>query len=923
MNYVVVFVVLKLDELDTRGVNTHQLSCVSALDDAVDGVEDCVSVNKTSSGAFLVLRPNILHVLESLESLVSALCLVACPIGIGVARGQLTDVKLRTAQRFTGPAISIAFRLACHPRAHQSVLLSEELADEAMDHAEAWNTGFFGERANGRVKRTELRFRQITDPLFQQCPCRHVGSEVRPEVVNCALVYWDVERFSESSPAEQISIIEALSHALSYALADCGLSVQVDDFIHYHDGGDGGHLVLVDRRATAAVVIAFSIARRAKGMGVNIRTAVEYGSMLARPGEGPPVGRALFAAEALSRVTEVGNWSLSERYRHAYEPSLQGHPLGPPEQDAPAHLNARDAFLRSVFEAIFDLQEQEFDWTSSTPASGSLVGALDFECKCFTRRSYTHGRPAASCHIRWISDPENLSQSQLLSNLEGLKSACSIGLDNVVLLVPKDDVPSGVRALEREMERDQKRFLVWTRRSKEFRPLLDLLERFGDGIGNVEQRGFDALIRDADFKDALTNARDTVLRALEPPICTLEGILPIGWTRALREPLDGGADSLLGALAPSRRRPAQFPTPADLANISYECPHEGTPRNVLRRVYSWVRAQETPYNLLVVSGGPGSGKSFLALTVGLGVARAYLQDPQTWRIPIAVRLNGMLRLIQTTDGASLRELQGENELDRALCSAAPADVTTSDLQAMSSRLLIILDGLDEMGLASDGDFLEVALAAVKCLKSRYEHAKVLLTCRSELFLTSDDEDDVSEIADPGGVRLRVIPKGLIEKSSLLMWPRELRSTELGIFLAKCDRNPLALRILRDTLSSHSHEPDPEVFVKRWFKRELAKHNVGGLGPNDREALFNFVDMAMKRIGEEIARRGLIGPGELRDLVAKFDRADLERFGRFLAAPTDGRRFATRLPLVQERGGLRFVDEVMTDHYCPVDGEQPE
>jgi len=169
-------------------------------------------------------------------------------------------------------------------------------------------------------------------------------------------------------------------------------------------------------------------------------------------------------------------------------------------------------------------------------------------------------------------------------------------------------------------------------------------------------------------------------------------------------------------------------------------------------VLEW--ASKDVSNHLAVLGEFGSGKTSLCLKIACDMARDYLDDPGSCRIPILLNL------------ANFRKA---NDIEAMITSFLDRECQVTNprfglFQAMNEagKLVIILDGYDEMQAGFDQDIDEMNLRELDKL-ARPSRAKLLITSRSEYFMTGLEENQCFFLREPLWgreviyKRLRIIP----------------------------------------------------------------------------------------------------------------------------------------------------------------------
>ena len=149
-------------------------------------------------------------------------------------------------------------------------------------------------------------------------------------------------------------------------------------------------------------------------------------------------------------------------------------------------------------------------------------------------------------------------------------------------------------------------------------------------------------------------------------------------------------------------------------------------------IHEWLQDENLDQQLAVF-GEYGSGKSTLCQKLARDLALAYLNDPNTSRIPILLNLRDFIGKLDL-------EAYITSFLDRE-CNVVNPRIELFRAMNEAGIFLMIFDGFDEMAVKVDADTLESNLLEIEKLAAA-KNSKTMLTSRPEYFVSAREEAEV-------------------------------------------------------------------------------------------------------------------------------------------------------------------------------------
>jgi hypothetical protein len=216
--------------------------------------------------------------------------------------------------------------------------------------------------------------------------------------------------------------------------------------------------------------------------------------------------------------------------------------------------------------------------------------------------------------------------------------------------------------------------------------------------------------------------------------------------------------------APNSGRPSEPPMLKYYIDLSAERSENGKTENlsiVNEYIYQWLQKNNT-YRQIVILGGYGAGKSSLCLKIAYDLARSYLNEPQSIRIPILINLREFTKTFKI-EALIINFLDDE-------CNVVNPKFQLFKAMNDAGMFLVIFDGFDEMAVKTDSDVLESNLQEIEKLAAS-PNAKVILTSRPEYFIGVEEESKAFRPA------LSIIRTREVEYEALKILPWDKKQVE--------------------------------------------------------------------------------------------------------------------------------------------------
>jgi len=163
-------------------------------------------------------------------------------VSIAIAKGYFSRVDNVNRWNVSSLSLNIAARMTALESSRGRVFVSPEVKTD-IEACRGSMRGSFGEQEKGVVKNTEFSYFQIIHKKFIQQnnlipPIPERTSKNALPIKNCNIVMFDIVKYSNRKPEDQIIAVTNLSKAIELALATVNLSP-----IQFEPAGDGGYII--------------------------------------------------------------------------------------------------------------------------------------------------------------------------------------------------------------------------------------------------------------------------------------------------------------------------------------------------------------------------------------------------------------------------------------------------------------------------------------------------------------------------------------------------------------------------------------------------------------------------------------------------------------------------------------------------------
>lgn len=455
-------------------------------------------------------------------------------------------------------------------------------------------------------------------------------------------------------------------------------------------------------------------------------------------------------------------------------------------------------------------------------------------------------------------------------------------------------------------------------------PVYDLF--FQHEEGQPHPKDWDSVKRDA--------VRERWKQELSPPLR-----LPKGWDQYLRKPY----------LMCLRREESKVLDATFANHVTMQCKNEaGTlmPQPLEHYIHEWLAERDKP--VLFLLGEFGDGKTFFTYTLARRLADEFLKNPKTGWIPLRLSLRDFYEAGTSRDFLRLR------------LEEFGADIEGWTTLLASQRLLIILDGFDEISKQLDPATITKNITALMKCYEEFNGCKVMITSRTHFFERRQDvERLMTRLSDPAlyylaPISRRATVQHLEETAHRLELKQamtKLHSLHDPIGLAA---KPLFLQMVKDTLHDLPDDLDEVTLYQQYILNSL-KRKAEQLDDDellvDRKELLdnlillleeiavelqisgneyvslnrfaeirqkNFAELLWKMTGEDDAQQDAKARVGVRSLLSRVETPHMENewpvdfYHRSLREYFVARRLCSSL-LDGATGGEQFLKEVSVNH----------
>jgi DNA-binding NtrC family response regulator len=317
---------------------------------------------------------------------------------------------------------------------------------------------------------------------------------------------------------------------------------------------------------------------------------------------------------------------------------------------------------------------------------------------------------------------------------------------------------------------------------------------FENEIAQQHPKNWDTTKRDA--------VRERWKDELSPPLR-----LPKGWTKYLQT-------AFLMCL---RREEARVLDATFANHVTMQCKNEARalmPLPLEHYIRQWLIQPDKP--VLFLLGDFGDGKTFFTYTLARQLADEFLQNPKTSWIPLRLCLRDFYEAGSSRDFLRLR-------LDEF-----GADLEGWTTLLANQRLLVILDGFDEISKQLDPAAITKNITAlIKCYEE-FDGCKVLITSRTHFFERRQDVKRLmTRLGDPVLYYLAPISR----QTTIQHLEDTARHLDLPQSLAKLHSlhdpiglaaKPLFLQMLKDTLHNLPDDLDEVTLYEKYILNSLRR-----------------------------------------------------------------------------------------------------
>jgi len=291
------------------------------------------------------------------------------------------------------------------------------------------------------------------------------------------------------------------------------------------------------------------------------------------------------------------------------------------------------------------------------------------------------------------------------------------------------------------------------------------------------------------------------------------------------------------------------------------------------------------FDRLVLLGDPGSGKSTFINHLTLQLAQAALQDDgleqlSEWTrgplVPVRVILRDLARSPHLSEGGTAAALW--SFIKGALAEADLAEAAPALKERLDGRVLLLLDGLDEV----ESEARQWVLDAVAGFALTHQHTPILVTCRVYAYQEPDwqlPDFEQAKLAPFDEERMdhfitawytEVARMGLLSGSEAGERAARLRDAVRRPDLRMLASNPLLLTMMALLHSSYGRLPQDrvqlyseivELLLARWEQSRLGREALTRARLSPRDLRFALEEVAYVVHAQEPTDEGVAGSSE--------------------------------------------------------------
>jgi hypothetical protein len=231
-------------------------------------------------------------------------------------------------------------------------------------------------------------------------------------------------------------------------------------------------------------------------------------------------------------------------------------------------------------------------------------------------------------------------------------------------------------------------------------------------------------------------------------------------------------------------------------------------------VREWLKQRDKPVFFLL--GEFGDGKSFFTYALARRLAKEFLESPKTGWIPLRLELR------------EFQDAQTSRDFLRRRLEEFGADLEGWTSLRANRRLLIILDGFDEMSKEIDPANVKKNIEPLLKCYEEFENCKVMITSRTHFFQREEDVHRLmSRLDDPLRYYLAPLSRQttishlqvIAKQHGLEHSLNKLSNLHDPIGLAS---KPLFLQMLKDTLNDLPDDLDEVTLYEKYVRNSLRR-----------------------------------------------------------------------------------------------------